>query len=237
MRRSVILTILLLVASLSAILGTLGVLLKREPAFYTAALATQVGENDPIVAAEVVTRFVDLQNDIRSKPEWGATFTAEELNAFFRESFCLGGGFEKTLPEQFREPRVAIDGETVKIAMRYGKGWSSTVLSLELRVWLLKNETNTVALELVSMSAGALPLGVQSLLDWISETARTRNIAVTWYRHDGHPVGLFRFYADQHRPTTQIRRLKVEEGRIIVAGRSLLDLTGSPTPKPQSTAE
>lgn len=238
MRRSVVLTVLLIVASATVVLTVLGVLLKREPDFYEAALEADPGDNDAVVAAEIVTRFGDLQNDIRSKPEWGATFTADELNSLFRESLCPGGGWVKLLPEHFSAPRVAIEGDKVRLAVRYGHGLGSTVVSIELKTWLVHNETNTVALELCGMSAGALPLGVQSLLDWISEAARQRNINVTWYRHDGHPVGLFRFYADQARPTTQIRRLKVEDSRIIIAGRSLLDLTGgAPSVPTMPTAE
>ena len=238
MRRSVVLAVLLVVASAAVVLTVLGVLLKRNPDFYDAALDADPGDRDAVVAAEIVTRFGDLQNDIRSKPEWGATFTADELNALFRESLCPGGGWVKLLPDQFHAPRVAVEGDTVRLAVRYGDGLGSTVVSVDLRAWLVHNETNTVALELCGMSAGALPLGVQSLLDWITEAARQRNINVTWYRLNGHPVGLFRFYADQARPTTQIRRLKVEDSRIIVAGRSLPDpAAGVPTPAPPPTAE
>lgn len=238
MRRSVVLTVLLIVSSATVVLTVLGVLVKREPDFYEAALEADPGDHDAVVAAEIVTRFGDLQNDIRSKPEWGATFNADELNSLFRESLCPGGGWVKLLPEHFHAPRVAIEGDKIRLAVRYGDGFGSTVVSIDLRAWLVHNETNTVALELCGMSAGALPLGVQSLLDWISEAARQRNINVTWYRHDGHPVGLFRFYADQARPTTQIRRLKVEDSRIIIAGRSLLDLTaGTPSVSAMPTAE
>jgi hypothetical protein len=236
MRRSVVLAVLLVVASAAVVLTVLGVLLKRSPDFYDAALDADPGDADAVVAAEVVTRFGDLLNDIRSKPEWGATFTADELNALFRESQCPGGWVK--LPEDFHAPRVAVEGDKVRFAVRYGDGLTSTVVSVDLRAWLVHNETNTVALELCGMSAGALPLGVRSLLDGITEAARQRNINVTWYRLNGHPVGLFRFYADQARPTTQIRRLKVEDSRIIIAGRSLPDPTaGGPPATKVPTAE
>lgn len=235
-RRSVLVTLLILGTTLGVVAGGLGVLLKREPAFYTAALETN-GPDDPVIAAEVVTRFGDLMNDIRNKPEWGATFAADELNALFRESLCPGGSFAKSLPGHVHAPRVSVDGDRVRLAARYGEGFRSTVVSVELRAWLVANETNTLAVELCGMWAGGLPLGVQSLLDDISEAARGRNVTVTWYRHDGHPVGLFRLYADQVRPTTQVRRLKIEDGRLTVAGKSLLDLTATAPPPPSPAAE
>ena len=54
----------------------------------------------------------------------------------------------------------------------------------------------------------------------ISEAARDSNIEVTWYRNRSNPVGLFKFYADQARPSAQIMTFEVKDGKITVAGRS-----------------
>jgi hypothetical protein len=205
----------------------LAALLKHEPAFYTDQ-TDDAASNDPEVGVRVLTRFGDLKNDIRSKPEWGTTFTGAELNAFFRLTFAEEGGLPGVLPDGLTSPRVSIDGDRVRLAARYGTGDWSTVVSVELRAWLVKGETNTVAVELVGMWAGGLPLGTQSMLDSISEAARDSNVVVTWYRHDGHPVGVFRFYADQARPTTQIQRFQIEDGKLTIVGRSLLDASGPP---------
>jgi hypothetical protein len=226
-RRSLVVTILILVAAVGSAGGVLAGLLKHEPAFYTAR--NDGGYDDPSVGARVLTKFGDLKNDIRSKAEWGATFSTEELNAFFQMTLGEDGGLAAVLPDGLSDPRIIIDGNRILMAARYGKGTWSTVLSLELRGWLVKGETNTVALEIVGMWAGGLPLGTQSMLDSISETARDSNVVATWYRNEGHPVGVFRFYADQARPTTQIRRFKIEEGRLTVMGRSMLD-TNAPAP-------
>lgn len=222
-RRNAILTFLLLLATLSAVGGALTALLKTDPDFYTATDHT--APDDTVAATAVVTRFGDLKNDIRSKPEWGATFTAEELNAFLREHLSTDGGLESFLPQGLHSPRVAIDGDRIQVAARYGEGFWSTVLSLEARVWLVKGEANVVALELLGVRAGLLPLGSQSFLDQISEAARDSNIAVSWFRHDGNPVGMCRFYADQAHPTTQIALFRAADGKLTIKGRSLLDQT------------
>lgn len=220
--RSLFLTALILFAAVGGLGGLLAALLKHEPGFY----ADRSDGCDPAAGPRVLTRFGDLKNDIRSKAEWGATFTADELDAFCRQSLCQEGGLAGVLPSGLSDPRVSIDGDRVRVAARYGSGFWSTVVSVELRAWLVKNETNTVALELVGLWAGGLPLGTQSMLDSVTESARDANVMATWYRYDGHPVGVFRLYADQPRPTTQILRFTVEDGRLTLAGRSILDAGG-----------
>jgi hypothetical protein len=222
-RRSLFLTLLILAAAAGGLGGGLALLLKHEPAFY----ADRADHPDPTLGPRVLTRFGELKNDIRSKDEWGATFTAEELDAFCRETLGRGGSFAGILPDGLTDPRVSVAGDRVRVAARYGAGTWSTVLSVELRPWLVKGETNTIALELVGLWAGGLPLGTQSMLDTITETARSSNLTATWYRYDGHPVGIFHLYADQPRPTTQISRLAVRDGQLTVAGRSLPDAGGA----------
>jgi len=227
-RRSIFLTILILVAAVGLSLGVLTVLFKQEPEFYT---APSDGEDDDLTAVAVLTRFGDLKNDIRSKPDWGATFTGEELNAFLRANLADGETLASILPEGLSSPRVSIDGDRVKIAARYrhaGSEFFSTVVVIELKIWLVSQQLNTVAVEFCKVTAGAVPIGSQSQLDKITEAAKDSNIDVMWYRHDGNPVGLFRFYADQSRPTTHIRTVSVGDGRVTVGGKSLIDPTVGP---------
>ncbi|MGL6095110.1 MAG: hypothetical protein ACRC7O_04820 [Fimbriiglobus sp.] len=225
-RRQLILTVLILLTAVGLTGLGLGTLLKREPDFY---LAEHPGKaDDTRTAAEVITRSNDTKNDIRSKADWGVAFTGDDINAFFREALGPTGQLADYLPNHVSEPRLSLDGDRLRLAARYGEGFWSTVVSVELRAWLVKPqedavEPNTVAVEFVGMWVGGLPIGTQSILDTITEAARDSNIVVTWFRQDGHPVGVFRFYADQARPTTQIRRLTVGDGRITVAGKSMLD--------------
>lgn len=222
-RRSLWFTLLILIVAVGVLCGTLGYFLKQDPPYYT---TNDDDENDPLVAAVVITRFGDLKNDIRSKGDWGATFSAQELNAFLREHLSDGESLSDILPDNIHSPRVAIEGDRIKIAARWQSKLHeslSTVLSLELKVWLVNKQINTVAVEIVGVWAGGIPIGSQSWLDRISEAARESNVDVTWYRHDGHPVGVFRFYADQVVPTTQIRTIHVADGKVTMAGRSLID--------------
>ena len=223
-RRSKWLALLLLVAGVAAAAGAVVFAARREPEFYARADAPADWETRER-AARLPTRLLDLKNEVRSKAEWGDTFTAAELNAFFAEHMCDREGFGAALPEKLHAPRVAVDGDRVKVGFRYGEGFWSSVVWVEFRVWLVKDEVNLAAVEVCDLRAGRLPLGTQTILDAVTEAARGWNIDVTWYRNDGNPVGLFRFFADQPASApTQVLTLEASDGRLTVAGRSNLTL-------------
>ena len=223
-RRSRLAALLLLVGGVGVCLGGLYYLAKREPDFYNRAPADPDGFETRERAAQLLTRVQDLKNEIRSRYEWGETFTAEDLNCFFVQNMGHKGGLASLLPEGVHSPRVAIDGDRLKIGFKYGAGFWSTVVWVELKVWLVKDEPNLVAVEVCDLRTGSLPVGSQSVLDSISESAREWNIDVTWYRNGSNPVGLFRFFANQvGQPSSQILTLEVKDGKITVAGRSAPD--------------
>ena len=221
-RRSFILTALLVIGGLGATATGLIYAAKREPEFYSQTPCAMDWENR-VKAGKLVTRVQDLKNDIRSRQEWGDTFTAEDLNCFFVENMGKKGGLSGMLPSKCHSPRVAIEGDKLRLGFKYGDGFWSTVVWVELKVWLVAKETNVVAVEVCDLRAGGLAIGSQTILDSISESARDSNIEVTWYRSKSNPVGLFRFYADQPRPSALIRTLEVKDGLVTVGGKSFLD--------------
>src|SRR6516165_1702676 len=156
----------LLFLVIAVILGVIGYMLKCEPAFYTAA-ACPADYDTREKASRLLTRVQDLKNDIRTKAEWGETFTTEELNCFFAEMMAENGTFTGMLPRGFHSPRVAIEGDRLKLGFRYGKGFWSTVVWVELRVWLVADEINLMAIEVRDLRAGSAGVGAQSILDAI----------------------------------------------------------------------
>jgi hypothetical protein len=148
-------------------------------------------------------------------------FTDKQINSFFDADFGRLCRADKILPEGISAPRVAIEPDKIRLAFRYGTGPWSTVVSIDLRVWLAAKEVNVVALELQALHAGSLPVSAQSLLERIYETARQQNIDVSYYRHNGNPVALLRFQADQRTPTVQLQRLELQQGLIRISGRSI----------------
>ena len=122
-----------------------------------------------------------------------------------------GGSFAGVLPKNFHDPRIAIEGDRLKLGLRYGKGFWSTIVSVELRIWLVADEVNLMGMEVCGLHAGRLGISAQSILDAIEELAREAKIDVTWYRHGRNPVGLFKFFPDQPRPVSQVLTLEVRD--------------------------
>ncbi len=218
-RRQLYFAVLILASAAGATFGGLLFAAKKEPAFYCRANHSDDWDTHER-AARLLTRVLDLQNDVRSKDEWGDTFTADDLNAFFIEHLGPKGRLTEVLPKGFHSPRIAIDGDRLKVGVRYGEGFWSTVVWVELRVWLVADETNLAVVEVCDLKAGGLPFGSQSILDKMADVARDSSIDVTWYRNKSNPVGVFRFFAKQPQVTSQVLTLEVKDGRIMIAGRS-----------------
>jgi hypothetical protein len=220
-RRSFLLT---LGISLSLACGgaTAVVLLVRcEPARYARA-AVPPGPDRIKRSQEFYTEFCGLVSAITNdrEREWGAHFTEEQVNSYLTEGFVQSGLSERLLPEHITDPRVAIEPDRLRLAFRYGTGFWSTIISIDMRMWISPREPNVVALQLQGFHAGALPISAQSLLERISDVCRQNGINVDWYRHEGHPVALVHFQADQLHPTLQLRTIRLEQGRVSIRGRS-----------------
>jgi len=172
-------------------------------------------------SGEFVGEFARLSVGIFDKRQWDARFTQEQINSYFQEDFLKEHPDDRPLPQGISEPRVAIEPDKLRVGFRYGMGSWSTVVSIDLRVWLVAKEPNVVALEFEGMHAGALPISSQSLLENASQTARRHDIDPTWYRHNGHPVLLLRFQAGRSRPTFQLQQFELHAGVLSIAGHSL----------------
>ena len=223
MRRKSLLFGIGLLLLLGSIATVLVLLLTHEPAIY-ARTTPPPGEERHKLSGTFQSDLFGLYNKIHDKfpPSWNARFTETCINSYFEEGFVRSNLAEKILPEGVSAPRVAIEPDKIRLAFRYQVGPWSTIISIDMRVWLAnKREPNVVALELQGLHAGSLPIAAQSLLEQISETAEQNGIKVIWYRHNGNPVALLKFQADQPRPTFQFTELQLHAGSVYISGRSL----------------
>ncbi|MFO0841243.1 MAG: hypothetical protein U0797_02445 [Gemmataceae bacterium] len=162
---------------------------------------------------------------------WFGEFSDERINSYLDEEFMRCGLGGKVLPDGVSEPRVIFDDDRLQLAFRYRSRLINTVVSISARVWLPKAETNVVAVQLQGVRAGALPFTAQWLLERVSDSARQNGIEVNWYRHEGHPVALLRFQADQARPTLQLTAIQIEHGKITIHGRSAEERAALASPR------
>lgn len=207
---------LLLVGGSSA---ALFLLIRHEPAAFKRA-SLPAGEERSKLSAEFWEEFSLLLSSCTpgAEHDWDVRLTEDQVNSFFAEGFKNSKIDERVLPENISEPRILFEPNKVRMAFRYGSGLWSSVISIDFKVWLTK-EPNVVALQLLGLQAGSLPIGAQTLLDNLSEMLDNNGIQVNWYRHEGQPVALLRFQSDQRETTVQLQTLQINQGNIVIRGK------------------
>jgi hypothetical protein len=234
MRRRAVLWVFAILTLLFVTAGAaLALLLRHVPAYY-ARNALSEGPERKNLCREFRLHSVDCFTALFGDQPAEYQFSQDQFNSYFQDP---DDGAESSariveISESIHDIRVAFEDDLVRLGLRYGTGRSSSIISIDFRVWLVARKPNVIALELCSFRAGALPLGTQVLLDSVSEAARRLNIEVTWYRSQGHPVALLQLQANQPRPTFQIRRLEVKPGRLVIASSPVQEFAQPAPPEP-----
>jgi hypothetical protein len=220
-RRSLLLAITIFSCLTCGVGTALWMLVRYEPRLYLQA-AVPPGDVRQQLSTECCKELSHLYHSVTTQDEqvWEHRFTDEQINSYLAEHFVQSHFDKEFLPEGMSQPRIVIDSDKIRVAFRYGKGLWSTIVSINLRVWLVKGEPNVVAMKLVGFHAGALPVSAQSLLESITQTCQKNGIGVDWYRDDGAPVALLRFQAEQPHPTLELETIKLEPGAIRIEGRT-----------------
>jgi hypothetical protein len=220
-RRSLLLALCIFLCLLGGVGTALWMLVRYEPRVYLLA-AVPPGVTRQTLSEKCLRELNHLYNSVSNPEEqdWETSFTDGEINSYLAEHFVQSRLDKQFLPEGISQPRIIIESDKIRIAFRYGTGLWSSVVSIDLRVWLVKGEPNVVALKLVGFHAGALPISAQSLLESITQTCQEHGIGVDWYRDDGYPVALIRFQNEQPHPTLELELIKLEEGAIHIQGHT-----------------
>jgi hypothetical protein len=220
-RRSVAVALSAIVALVVGGTAVLAVLIRHEPARYAEAPLPEEPVARQERSREFTERLLALINSINGDREWDEQFTDEQINSYLDDGFIRSGTDQNLLPEGISRPRIVFGTDSVHLAFRYGTGVWSTVVSIDLHVWVPKCEPNVVAMELVGFHAGALPISTQSLLERVAEVGRQKAVDIAWYRTNGHPVALLRFGADQPRVTVVLDSVKLQPGSLTVKGHAI----------------
>jgi hypothetical protein len=167
---------------------------------------------------ELESRATTLLSDARQVGEWQAIFTAEQINGWLALQLDeLHDGDEHY--EKIRDPRVAISPENLTLGFRASSGGVDTVVSVDAGVFL--TDEGAVAIRLMSVRAGALPLPVMQFADEIADACRQLSLPVRWTQRDGQPVAILELQSDESskRPL-HIDEIKLGEGELYVAGHT-----------------
>jgi hypothetical protein len=196
---------------------------RQPPDFYRQSLARAHA-----VPAEEGERLqqqaLALHNQLHHEGRFEVRFTQDEINGWLASD--LPEKFPRLLPQAFSDPRVAIDEEAVRLAIRYRRGNVDTVFSLAGEAYLTE-EPNELAIRIRQVRAGLIPVPLGNLLDEIQQRAVRAGIALRWTEEDGDPVGLVRIPSeiepsegDDEPQRFLLEGLRFEPGAFVVIGRT-----------------
>jgi hypothetical protein len=227
-KRNLIVSSVLAVALLGG-LGT-GLVLAYfyEPAFYRRCEIPPGPERAKASNKCCRPLFTQLANQIINagmpdydKP-WRIHFGETEINSFLQEDLFKWQDVASLQRQGISDVRVAFEADNqLRLGFRYGNEPWRTIMSFDMRVWLVPKEMNVLAVELVGRHAGALPVSAQSLLTSIAEQLHNKYVEISWYRHNGNPVALVRFQMDGSRPPLQLTEVSVKQGMLTIGGNPL----------------
>jgi hypothetical protein len=223
-KKNILLVALTLLFVASGLVGAATLALQHEPNFYHRCQVPASAERKELSETffrNAVQCWADVAKN-RDGGKWHHAFSEAQVNSFFEEGFLRLGEAEELQKHGVTAPRVQFEDNKIRLAFRYTLGPVSTLVSYDLRMWLVQREPNTIAVQVLSRRLGALPISAQGLLSEIAEVARRHNfnIETTLYRHEGHPVVLVRYQADGPRAVSSLHCLKVSPASLTIAGGS-----------------
>jgi hypothetical protein len=190
--------------------------LRREPHFYREVIAQEL----PTDSGQRFERVVlDLHNQAQRVGRWEARFTQEEINGWL--AIDLPAKFPRLLPAEVSEPRVTIGDGKFLVAARYRSHGVATVVSVTGEVYLTP-QSNEVALRVIGVHAGALPIPIGRFLADATQHAARAGWSVRWGEHSGSPVALIRLPLDKDDRQRQllVDHLRCVRGEIMLAGHT-----------------
>ena len=116
-----------------------------------------------------------LYSDARQVGQWQALFTAEQINGWLANAASCRTP-AASLPANIRDPRIAIASDVLTLGFRTSSGGVETVISADAAVSL--TDDGSVAIQLIAVRAGALPLPVLQLADELAGACQKLNLPV-----------------------------------------------------------
>src|SRR3954471_9396984 len=133
---------------------------QQAPAFYKEALTRK-----PTALRDEGQQFerqaLALHNQLASSGAWEVRFTQDEINGWLATE--LPAKFPRALPPGIMDPRIAIVGDELHLAVHYRRGRVDTVMSLAGKI-SLTNQPNEIAVRIDQARAGILPVPLGSLI-------------------------------------------------------------------------
>jgi hypothetical protein len=210
------------IVTLMGTLAALAIMLRHEPAFYRRVTVPAGLQRTEMSNTFLGKKIIDFYTSfVDGTGAWNFTFLQDEINSYLEEDFFRHGDAKDLRNMGVTNPRLEFADNQIRLGFRYGSDTWNTVLSYDLRVWLVPGETNALGVEIQQRRAGALPIPTQHIFQELKDIGRRSNIDIEWYRHNGNPVAIVKFQCDRPRPTARLRRLEIVAGKLELQGFSL----------------
>jgi hypothetical protein len=192
---------------------------QQVPEFYVQALAAP-RETQAAAGQELEKQALSLNSQVRRPGHWEARFTQDQINGWL--AVDLPTKFPGSLPGGVSEPRVAVSPDQIQLAVKWQQGSTSAVLSAMGEIYLTA-EPNQVAVRILSVKAGVLPVPLARFLDEIANRAASSGLPLEWTEIEGDPVALITLPLEREEfrgKQLLVEELRLEEGAIVVAGKT-----------------
>ncbi len=153
-RRSFLVALALVVFLFGGAALVLFLVVGYEPDVYSLA-AAPTGEARLHESEKFLDEFSHLYNNaVGADRDWYVQFSDEQINSYLEEGFIKQGLASRVLPDGVSRPHIVFEPGKAELAFRYGGAWN-TIVTIDLRIWLAREEPNAVALELEGLRAGS----------------------------------------------------------------------------------
>ncbi|MEX2092328.1 MAG: hypothetical protein WD971_06605 [Pirellulales bacterium] len=219
-RRIVVIALLAVTSLVAAALGGVYVAMGRARPFYVQALQLDL-QTLEVGSRELESRATALYSEARQPGEWRAAFTADQINGWL--ALKLAEVYANAVSDGISEPRVAIGDDRLTLGFRARRGGLETVVSADASVML--TDDGDVAIRLLSVHAGALPLPVMQVADDVSQACQKLSLPVRWTQDNGQPVALVDVNQNSGKQAKQlfIDAVELRDGAIYLAGHTVAD--------------
>ena len=192
---------------------------QEVPEFYRVAVQNSVA-NVKENTEELKSKVEELSTNVARIGQWQATFTADQINAWFISD--LATRFPNVLPKGTQDPRVLLEPGKVMVAARYqGKRFDS-IISFDLDIRLTE-EPNTLEIKVNRLRAGSLPIPISRFSSKITKATSNGKLNIRWVEQKGAPVAFVEIPSEHERYRQQpviIEEFEVRSGELFLSGRT-----------------
>lgn len=183
--RIAILAALTLLLLISAILGGAYYAAQQVEPYYEQALHTEPTVLDQ-GRRELESRASALYSDANQIGHWQAKFTCEQINGWLATQLAneKSGG----LPENVRDPRIALAEDRLTLGFRTKSSGVDTVVSIDASTLITAD--GNIGIRFTSVRAGALPLPILQLANELIGACKKMKLPIRWTQENGQPIAI-----------------------------------------------